>query len=259
MSKTLFSKRLLAGSSLRIVAENDDFLVVDKPPFLEAHPSKPGGGRTLVDGLRELLAFELANGGQISLINRLDRETSGLTMAAKTRGAARSLSRQMAARTIHKEYLAVVWGWPKADAWEVDAPLLRLGSVRPERVYLKQGIHRDGWPARTRFQVEKRFVRETSQGCEFAVVRAFPETGRTHQIRIHLAHGGHSIVGDKLYGPDEACYLEFIETGWTPSLASRLLLPRHALHSATLGLTASGERWTSPLPKDLAEFVRKPQ
>jgi 23S rRNA pseudouridine1911/1915/1917 synthase len=242
-------------ATFHLVAETGDFLVVDKPPFLEAHPSKPGGARTLWDGLRELLAYEIANGGQVSIINRLDRETSGLTIIAKTRDAARALSRQMQARTIAKEYLALVWGWPEHDEWEVDAPLLRLGSVQAFRIWLKQGIHPGGCSARTRFRVERRFRRETSNGREFAIVRAFPETGRTHQIRVHLAHSGHAIVGDKIYGPDEGCYLEFIETGWTPALAERLLLPRHSLHSAALRLEPLGPGWKLPLPKDLAAFA----
>jgi len=239
----------------KLIAETAEFLVVDKPPFLEAHPTKPGGAWTLWDGLRELLAYEIANGGQVSIINRLDRETSGLTIIAKTRDAARALHRDMAGRGIAKEYLALVWGWPERDEWEVDAPLLRLGSVEPFRIWLKQGIHEQGSPARTRFRVERRWTRETSNGREFAVVRAFPVTGRTHQIRVHLAHSGHAIVGDKIYGPDEGCYLEFIETGWTPSLAARLLLPRHALHSAGLRIAGRNLGWESPLPEDLAAFA----
>jgi 23S rRNA pseudouridine1911/1915/1917 synthase len=239
----------------RVVAETADFLVLDKPPGLEVHPTKPGGARTLWDGLRELLAYELANGGQVSIITRLDRETSGLVLVAKTRAAARELCGAVAARTLPKEYLAVVWGWPAQDAWTVDAPLLRLGAVQPFRVWLKQGVHPAGAAARTRFAVVRRFRRATSNGTEFALVRAFPETGRTHQIRVHLAHSGHPIVGDKLYGPDEACYLEFIQTGWTPALAARLLLPRHALHATALALPARGLAWQAPLPPDLAAFA----
>ena len=109
-----------------------------------------------------------------------------------------------------------------------------------------------GRPARTDFRVEKRFTRNSGE-C-FSLIRAFPRTGRTHQIRVHLASLGHPIVGDKIYGPDEKLYLEFIETGWTPELERRLLLPRHALHSAALEIQG-GERWVSALPQDLASFL----
>ena len=87
----------------------------------------------------------------------------------------------------------------------------------------------------------------------FSLVRAVPRTGRTHQIRVHLASVGHPIVGDKIYGPNEELYLRFIETGWTDELERQLLLPRHALHSAKLGIDGEGQ-WSSPLPVDLAEF-----
>ncbi|MEA3213022.1 MAG: rRNA synthase [Chthoniobacter sp.] len=222
---------------------------------MEAHPSKPNGRVTLWDGLRELLAYEIVNGGQVSLINRLDRETSGLTLVAKTHLSARGLHLEMEARRIAKEYLALVWGWPGPDDFEVDLPILRQGDRGPSRIYLKQAIHREGATARTRFHVERRFIRPSSAGDRFALIRAFPETGRMHQIRVHLAQAGHPVVGDKLYGPDEGCYLEFIDTGWTPALAERLLLPRHALHSAALHLADRQLSWHSPLPADLAAWA----
>jgi len=238
-----------------IIDESADWLVVDKPAFLEVHPSKPTGRMTLWDGLRDLLAFELANGGQVSIINRLDRETSGLTLVAKNRPAARALGLQMAARRIEKEYLALVWGWPESETFTVDAPLLRQGTQGPSAIHLKQAVHPEGAEARTRFRVEASFILETTNGYRFALIRAWPETGRTHQIRVHLAHAGHPVVGDKIYGPDEGCYLEFIRTGWTPELGARLLLPRHALHSAGLRLPDLGLAWHSALPPDLVAWA----
>lgn len=237
-----------------ILAETDDFVIVEKPPFLLIHPTKPGHVRTLWGELKQLLAFEIANGGQVSIVNRLDRETSGLVLAAKNAAAARRFGLLMQEQRIAKEYLAIVSGWPGWAMNAVDAPLARQGAHGVSAIWLKQVIHLDGAPARTDFRVEERFTR--NGGERFSLIHAFPRTGRTHQIRVHLASLGHPIVGDKIYGPDETLYLEFIETGWTPELERRLLLPRHALHSAALEIGGVG-RWTSDLPDDLAAFAKK--
>lgn len=236
-----------------IIDESADWIVVEKPPHLLVHPTKPDGPFTLWNGLRQLLAFELANGGQISIINRLDRETSGLILVAKHATAARDLARWMQQRRIAKEYLALVWGWPEGDQFTVHAPILRQGSKMESRIYLKQMTHPEGAAAVTRFHVEKRFLR--GESSRFSVIRAFPATGRTHQIRVHLAHVGFPIVGDKIYGPDEECYLQFVETGWTSELENRLLLPRHALHSAALTIPHVNLEWRSILPADLLDFT----
>ena len=135
-------------------------------------------------------------------------------------------------------------------------------------------IHPSGSPAQTEFHVERRFVRSpggartelagrgegaplesSCAGEKFSLIRAIPQTGRTHQIRVHLASVGHPIVGDKIYGSDEQLYLRFIETGWTSELERHLLLTRHALHSAKLAIEGEHE-WTAPLPSDLMEFIR---
>ena len=240
--------------SIPIVAEGSDWLVVGKPPHLLVHPTRPGGPVTLLDHLRALLACELASGGQVSLIHRLDRETSGLLLVAKTSEAARRFSLAMMRGGIGKEYLALLWGWPEWDARTVNAPLLRQGEKMPSTIWLKRTIHPEGAEARTRFEVVRRFERD---GARFALVRAMPETGRLHQIRVHLAHTGHPVVGDKIYGQDEGCYLRFIETGWTPELARVLLLDRHALHAWRLTFEAEpGKPCTveAPLPDDIANF-----
>jgi len=237
-----------------IVAETDDYVVVDKPPFLLVHPTKPNGARTLWGELRELLAFELANGGQVSIVNRLDRETSGLVLVAKTSAAARRFGLLMEKQLIGKEYLAVVWGWPDWEEKTIDAPLLRQGAHRASAIWLKQTIDVTGAAATTEFRVERRFRRVTTAGEHFSIIRAVPLTGRTHQIRVHLAAAGYPIVGDKIYGPNEQHYLRFIETGWTDELERALLLPRHALHGARLSVPGEGE-WESALPRDLTEFT----
>jgi 23S rRNA pseudouridine1911/1915/1917 synthase len=240
-------------SDFTVIAETEEYLVVDKPAFLLAHPTKPDGPPTLWCELKNLLAFELANGGQVSLVNRLDRETSGLILVAKTAAAARRFGLLMQRQQIAKEYLAIVWGWPEWETTTLDAPLVRQGVHGSSPIYLKQTIHPAGAEACTELRVERRFARHTSAGEEFSLIRAVPRTGRTHQIRVHLAALGHPIVGDKIYGPNEQYYLEFIETGWTPKLESALLLPRHALHASRLSV-GPDESWTSALPADLAEF-----
>src|SRR5580692_6474493 len=143
------NRQVKINREFRIVDETADWIVIDKPPHLEAHPSKPGGSYTLWDGLRELLAYEIANGGQVSIINRLDRETSGLTLVCKTRAAARRFATLMEERRIRKEYLAVVFGWPERDLYEIDAPLARQGAHQPSRIWLKQAVHPLGAEART--------------------------------------------------------------------------------------------------------------
>ncbi len=228
---------------------------MDKPPFLLVHPTKPDGTPTLWAAVRELLAFELVNGGQVSIVNRLDRETSGLVLIAKNLPSARRFGRAMERRRIEKEYLAIVFGWPDWETNLVEAPLLRQGEHLPSAIWLKQMIHEQGAPAVTEFRVEERFVRRDWGERRFAIVRAIPRTGRTHQIRVHLAHLGHAIVGDKIYGPDEELYLRFIESGWTPALERDLLLPRHALHSARLRLEGEFD-WQSPLPEDLQTWIK---
>ena len=241
--------------AFEIVDETDVYLVVNKPPFLLIHPTKPNNTPTLWKQLRELLAFEIANGGQISIVNRLDRETSGLVLVAKTAAAARDFGLLMQQHSLRKEYLAIVWGWPDWEYKLIDAPLDRQGNHQYSMIWLKQMIHVAGAPAQTEFFVERRFRRSVSSSDRFSVIRAVPHTGRTHQIRVHLASVGHPVVGDKIYGPDEQLYLRFIETGWTHELEQRLLLPRHALHSAKLAIDDERE-WTRALPPDLADFCR---
>jgi 23S rRNA pseudouridine1911/1915/1917 synthase len=248
---SLHKNRASRSPGFRIVDETDDYVVVDKPPFLLMHPTKPNGAPTLWKELRELLAFEIANGGQVSIVNRLDRETSGLVLVAKTASAARRFGLAMQAQRMEKEYLAIVWGWPDWETKMVDAPLDRQGKHESSAIWLKQAIHAAGAPAQTEFRVERRFTKTTLG--KFSLVRAIPRTGRTHQIRVHLASIGYPIVGDKIYGPDERFYLRFIETGWTDELERTLLLPRHALHATKLTV-ASELAWESPLPVDLSNF-----
>jgi 23S rRNA pseudouridine1911/1915/1917 synthase len=250
----------------KIIDETGDYAVIDKPPFLLIHPTKPDGRRTLWQELRGLFAFEIAAGGQVSIVNRLDRETSGLVLVAKKANVARRFGLLMQRHRLRKEYLTIVWGWPEWETTLVNAALDRQGKHRHCAIWLKQMIHPSGAPAQTELHVERRFTRGVPNASpagtgralpsdKFSLVRAIPHTGRTHQIRVHLASIGHPIVGDKIYGPDEQLYLRFIETGWTSELKRQLLLPRHALHSARLAIEDEHE-WISSLPTDLVEFIR---
>lgn len=237
-----------------VIAESNDWLVVDKPAPLIVHPANRKPEPTLLGGVRHLLSYEIANGACPAIVNRLDRETSGLVLIAKNTNAARQLGMIFAQREAKKEYLAIAMGWPELDEWTSSAPILRAGELGPSAIWVRQVVHPLGRDCLTRFRVERRFER---QNRKFSLIRCFPETGRMHQIRVHLAHCGHPILGDKLYSGDGAEYLMWYAGGWTPGLQDRLLLPRHALHAARLTVQWEGAQieWEADLAPDLADFV----
>jgi 23S rRNA pseudouridine1911/1915/1917 synthase len=202
------------------------------------HPNKPGNPLTMQDHLERILAADLAGQEErgIYIINRLDRETSGLVLAATTLARAREFNTAMQQRRIRKGYQALVWGWPDWDEHHCAEPIAFQRDHRPTPVYVKRMVHPAGQTALTEFRVLERFTLRTANGSRFSLVQARPLTGRMHQIRVHLAHLGFPVVGDKIYGPDCLLYVKFIEEGWTPQIAERLLLPRHALHSTELAI-----------------------
>ena len=237
----------------RVLYEDDGVLVADKAAPLLTHPTGDKNEPTLWHGVRELLAYELATGGQVSFINRLDRETSGITLIAKTAEAASSLGKAMQERMLHKEYYAVVQGMPLWLRAVNEEPILRMEDVAATRIHVRQCCHPSGKPCFTEF------VRLEQGNNDCCLVHCIPHTGRMHQIRVHLAYLGHPIVGDKIYGGDESCYLDFMEQGWTPALAARLRLPRHALHACKLTFPWRGDTITveSPLPSDMRELLQE--
>src|SRR3989440_6346429 len=166
-----------AAARFNVIVETDDYIVVDKPALLLIHPTKPDQRTTLWKELRELLAFEIANGGQVSIVNRLDRETSGVVLVAKTSAAARRFGLLMQARRLHKEYLAIVWGWPNWGTKTVDAPMDRQGKHQRSAIWLEQMIHPKGAPAQTEFRVEQRLTRSTSQPSPAASRLPLPGQG----------------------------------------------------------------------------------
>lgn len=236
----------------RILYEDDGVLVVDKAAPLLTHPTGEKNEPTLWHGLHELLAYEVATGGQVSLINRLDRETSGITLVAKTAEAARELGKAMQARMLHKEYFAVVQGSPVWDSACCAEPILRMEEVAETRIHVRQCCHPAGKDSRTDFEVLSRHGSSSLLLCR-------PHTGRMHQIRVHAAYLGYPLIGDKIYGGDEFCYLDFIATGWTADLARRLMLSRHALHACRLSFPWQGRTIyvESPLPPDMDEILHR--
>jgi 23S rRNA pseudouridine1911/1915/1917 synthase len=216
---------------LSIVHEDGDVLVLDKPPFVLVHPTSPEQRETLSHGVAHHFAVHGVK-AKVRPVHRIDRDTSGLVLFAKTALAHGRLDPQAHPGALERSYLALVDGVVEGDSGEVDAPIGRdarnpqLRAVRP-----------DGDAARTRWRVAERFPRATLLELEL-------ETGRTHQIRVHAAHLGHPVLGDRQYGR-----------------AGTGLIRRQALHAARLSFAhpSTGERmrFEAPLPGDMAELVER--
>jgi 23S rRNA pseudouridine1911/1915/1917 synthase len=235
-------------TQLPVLFQDDWLLVLDKPAGLPIHPTARYHKGTLVSLLRERFGEAFAEPA-----HRLDRETSGIVICGRTTESCRVLGRLFVSRDVHKEYLALCEGHPPEDSFHVDAPiaegteLIRI-AVRIDRV--------EGKESRTRFQVLQRFTRD---GEPFSLLRCYPETGRQHQIRIHLREAGFPLVGDKMYGPDPGYFDRFSKHCLEPEAWVRLRLPRHALHAARISFPHPGTCETvcfdSPLPTDLQDFI----
>jgi 23S rRNA pseudouridine1911/1915/1917 synthase len=217
---------------LKIVHEDADLIVVDKPAGLVVHPGAGQPDRTL---LNALLAHAPALGGvpRAGIVHRLDKDTSGLLVVAKTVEAQAALAKQLADRSMRRLYLAVVQGDPPASG-KIDAPLGRDARSR-----VRMAVTHRGKPARTGFRVIERFGRAALLECRL-------ETGRTHQIRVHLQHIRHPLVGDSVYRRGTRYGLAF---------------PRQALHAAELTLvhprTGESMTWRAPLPKDMKRLLQE--
>ena len=226
-----------------IVFEDERVLVVNKPGDVVCHPSKAGPWSSLVGALREHAKLPT-----VHLVFRLDRETSGVVVLAKDAAMASRLQSAVQERKVGKKYLAIMMG-ELAAAVTVDQP---LGDDISSPVFMKSAVVAEGEGQRA----VSHFT-PLAAGGGVTLVRVVTETGRKHQIRAHAQWLGHSLVGDKIYGPDARLYLDFVDHGWTDALAAKLLLPRQALHCAEIDLRPAGlaQVFTAPMPADMREFL----
>ena len=239
---------------LEILYEDDQLIVIDKPVGMVVHPAVGNLRGTLVNALLFHCGESLAGIGGVrrpGIVHRLDKDTSGVMVAAKTDKAMRHLAAQFAdhGRTgpLHRAYLAWAWGRTQQGRGSVDAPLGRDNHNR-----LKQAVRRDGREAITHYAVEQRFGDE---GWDITRIRCELETGRTHQIRVHMAHIGHPLVADPLYATGFATKVNRLPEALRTTISG---LGRQALHAAELGFEhpTTGEEmfFEADLPPDLVEL-----
>jgi 23S rRNA pseudouridine1911/1915/1917 synthase len=215
-----------------IISEDEEFLVINKPAGLVCHPTKGDVYSSLISRVR----LRLGSADTAHMVNRLDRETSGVVIVAKNVASAAALRKLWEERRVEKEYRAFVHGRVPDRMIRIDAP---LGKDPDSVVAIKDCVLPGGTEAETVVTLEKSFERN---GKAFSVVRVVPRTGRKHQIRIHLSHIGHPIVGDKLYGGDEGLYLALVKGTLNKAQAAQLILKHHALHAARVTFEWLGVR-----------------
>lgn len=242
---------------LNIVYEDDEVMIVNKPVGLVVHPGSGNHHGTLVNGVAWHLLQQNKNLTQsdlprFGLVHRIDKNTSGLMVLAKTGKALASLAKQFFDHTVHRQYIALVWGDMENDAGTIVAHVGRNQRYRKLFDAYPEGEH--GKHAITHYKVLERFGYVTLVQCEL-------ETGRTHQIRVHMQHIGHPLFNDEFYGGDKivkgtvfAKYRQFVENAFA-------ICPRHALHAKTIGFihpkTRQEVRFDSEIPEDMRLVIEK--
>ncbi|AXY75118.1 RluA family pseudouridine synthase [Paraflavitalea soli] len=242
---------------LNIEYEDDDILIINKPVGLVVHPASGNPSGTLINGVAWYLLQQNSELNtevlpRFGLVHRIDKNTSGLMVLAKTEKAVSSLAKEFFNHTIHRQYVALVWGDVAEDSGTVNAHIGRHQRFRkifdayPDGEYGKEAI--------THYKVLERFGYVTMVQCEL-------ETGRTHQIRVHMKHIGHPLFNDEVYGGDRIVkgtvfnkYKQFVDNCFA-------LCPRHALHAKTLGFIHPRTRqevvFNSEIPNDMAQLITK--
>ncbi|MEZ5830516.1 MAG: RluA family pseudouridine synthase [Dongiaceae bacterium] len=231
--------------ALKIVYEDRDLIVIDKPAGMVVHPAPGNPDNTLVNALIAHCGDSLSGIGGVKrpgIVHRIDKDTSGLVVAAKNDAAHKALSAAFAAHAIEREYRCFVWGLPSPKSGTIEGNIGRHSVDRKRMTIVKSG----GKHAVTHYQVTKVF------GLGAAELTCRLETGRTHQIRVHLAAIGHPLIGDPLYGRVTPARRKALPP---TAAAAAIAFPRQALHAAMLGFahprTGRKLRWESALPADL--------
>ncbi len=230
---------------LNVVHEDDSLIVIDKPVGMTVHPAPGQWTGTLVNALLHHCGPSLAGIGGVKrpgIVHRIDKDTSGLLVAAKTDAAHQGLSKQFAAHTVERAYNAMVWGKPAPASGSIEGAIGRDPRNRKRMAV----VHSGGKAARTHYTTR------AASGLGAALLECRLETGRTHQIRVHMAESGWPLIGDPLYGRVSKARRSRLDDA---ALDAALAFPRQALHAATLGfihpLTGDALHFESPLPNDM--------